>query len=113
MLTDFLEPFLRMRRALIPDGMGGSAQRWEDGDPFLGGVTFVPGGEVEVAGLTALRVVPVLVHEPGVTLWQDERVRRLSDGAVFRVAGCSDDMRTPGRAGVGFAQVRVEEVVCA
>ena len=113
MLTDFFEPFQRLKRTLAPDGLGGATERWEEGETFRGGVTFVPGGEVSVAGLSALRALPVLVHEPGLTLSLNDRVRRLSDGEVFRVAGDSGDMRTPGIAAVQLAQVTIEVIAPA
>lgn len=113
MLSDFLEPFCRVKRSSAPNGLGSSVETWEDGESFRGGVTHVPGTEISVAGHQALRAVPVLVHEVDAALRQDEYVRRLSDGAVFRVAGNSADMRAPAQASVAFAQVPVEVVAFA
>lgn len=113
MLSDFLEPFCRVKRSSAPNGLGGSVETWEDGEIFRGGVTHVSGAEISVAGHQALRAVPVLAHETTVELKQDEYVRRLSDGAVFRVAGNSADMRAPAVASMQFAQVPVERTVMA
>lgn len=113
MLIDYLEPFCRIRKASRPNDLGGYVEHWEECETFQGGVTFVPGGEVDVAGLRALRTVPMLVHEGDVSLWQDEYVRRISDGAIYRVTGNSDDMHTPACATMQFAQVPVEKVVAA
>lgn len=111
MLTDYFEPFALMERTQTPDSLGGTDAAWRDSLIFTGGVTFVPGGETTVAGLRALRTVPVLAHEYDVTLRQGDVVRRISDGAVYRVAGHSADMRTPAFADLRFAQVPVERVV--
>lgn len=113
MITDFFEPFCRVKRTLRDDGLGGTIETWEDGAPFDGGVTHVPGTEITIAGHRALRGQPVLVHETSVGFQQDELVRRLSDGAVFRVAGRSGQMRTPRVAQAQFAQVPVEGVTLA
>lgn len=113
MIGDFFERFQLLERSARPDGLGGTVESWRDGPDFLGGVAARPGSEARVGGHQALRVASVLVHEPGVCLRQDQRVRRVSDGAVFRVCGDSEDMKTPGRAEVGFAQVGVEAVVYA
>ena len=113
MLSDFFEPFCRVKRVSTPNGLGGTVDAWQDGESFQGGVTYVPGGEISIAEHRALRTVPVLAHETTVELKQDEYVRRLSDGAVFRVAGNSDDMRTPAQASVAFAQISVERLVYA
>lgn len=111
MLTDYFEPFALLERTQTPDSLGGTTAKWRDSLIFEGGVTFVPGAETTVAGLRALRTVPVLAHDFDVTLRQDDVVRRLSDGAVFRVAGHSADMRTPACADLRFAQVPVERLV--
>lgn len=111
MLTDYFEPFALLERAQTPDGLGGTAASWRDSLIFSGGVTFVPGGETTIAGLSALRTIPVLAHDYDVTLRQGDMVRRLSDGAAFRVAGNSADMRAPACADLRFAQVPIEKVV--
>lgn len=113
MLSDFFEPFCRVKRTSTPNGLGGTVETWENGETFRGGVTHVPGAEISVAGHQALRTVPVLVHEVTVELKQDEYVRRLSDGAVYRVAGNSGDMRAPAVASMQFAQVPVERTEVA
>ena len=113
MLSDYFEPFALMEREQTPDGLGGTEAVWHDSLIFEGGVTFVPGGETDIAGLRALRTIPVLAHEFDVTLRQGDVVRRVSDGAVYRVAGQSSDMRTPAFADLRFAQVPVERLVTA
>lgn len=110
MLTDYFEPFALLERDQTPDGLGGTRTVWREGVRFSGGVTFVPGAETTIAGLRALRTIPVLAHDYDVTLRQGDAVRRLSDGAVFRVAGNSGDMRAPACADLRFAQVPVESV---
>lgn len=108
MLADYLEDFVRVVRAARPDGLGGVVEEWRDGEGFRGGVTDVPGSEIDVAGQRMLRAHPVLVHETSVGFQQGERVRRVADGAVFRVAGL--DRVTPEKAWVKFGQVVVERV---
>lgn len=113
MLTDFFEPFTLLQRSQSPDGQGGTSEAWRDFASFSGAITHVPGNEVNIAGLQALRTVPVLVHEFDLTLRQGDRVQRNADGATFRVAGCSNDMRTPPPATLQYAQVPVERLVTA
>ena len=64
-----------------------------------------------MAGQITLRSDPVLLHEYDVTLAPGDHVRREKDGALYRVAGRSDDMRTPAFSGLSFAQVPVERLV--
>ncbi len=113
MLQDYFEDFTLLERTQAPDGLGGHTVTWAEGVAFRGGVTQVVGRETDSAGLLALKTTPMLLHEWDVTLSQGDRIRRLRDGAEFRVAGRSDDMRTPLLAGMAFCQVPVERLVTA
>lgn len=113
MLTDFFEDFIRLTRLRQPDGPGQVQDVWTDGAPFRGGVTALTGVETTSAGAPALRTVPMLLHESAVSLAQGERIRRVRDGAVFRVCGASDNMRAPCCASMHFSQVPVERLVSA
>lgn len=113
MLQDYFEDFTLLTCTQSPDGLGGNTIAWAEGITFRGGVTQVVGREIDSAGLLALKTTPVLLHEWDVTLSQGDRIRRLRDGAEYRVAGRSDDMRTPLLAGMAFCQVPVERLVTA
>ena len=111
MLQDYFEDFVLMERLQTEDELGGTDTTWHESIVFRGGVTQVVGKEIDPAGLLALKTSPMLLHEWDITLAQDDRVRRLSDGAEFRVLGRSGDMRTPALAGTSFCQVPVERLV--
>jgi len=113
MLRDYFEDFILLERSQSPDELGGTDVSWKDGIRFRGGVTQVVGKEIDPCGLLALKTSPMLLHEWDVTLQQDDRIRRLSDGAEFRVTGNSSDMRTPPMAGTVYCQVPVERLVAA
>lgn len=113
MLQDYFEDFILLERTRTDDELGGTSVAWAEGITFRGGVTQVVGKEIDPAGLMALKTVPMLLHEWDVTLRQDDRVRRISDGAEFRIIGQSSDMRTPAISGTAFCQVPVERLVTA
>lgn len=113
MLQDYFEDFILLERSRTADDLGGTDTTWTEGVVFRGGVTQVMGKEVDPAGLLALKTVPMLLHEWDVTLLQDDRIRRVSDGAEFRIIGQSSDMRTPAISGLAFCQVPVERLVTA
>lgn len=113
MLSDFLEPFVRLVRQDTADGVGGVACAWTEGERFQAGVTAAAGTMNAPGELPTLRTTAMLVHQPGMVLTPDERIRRLRDGATFRVIGHSADMETPPCATVRFAQVPVERLVTA
>lgn len=113
MLQDYFEDFILLERTQTADDLGGTDTVWTEGITFRGGVTQVVGKEVDPAGLLALKTVPMLLHEWDVTLVQDDHIRRISDGAEFRITGQSGDMRTPAISGMAFCQVPVERLVIA
>ena len=111
MLTDHFEPFTLLERIASPDGLGGECVRLEPVTDFRGALTHTCGEEISVGGRAALRQTPMLLHETDVTLVQGDYVRRERDGAVYRVCGGSDGMRTPAFSGLQFAQAAVERLV--
>lgn len=113
MLQDYFEDFILLAPVRVPDDLGGVSASWREGVPFRGAVTQVVGKETDPCGLLALKTTPMLLHEWDVTLSQDDRIRRISDGAEFRVTGRSGDMRTPAISGMAYCQVPVERLVLA
>ena len=111
MLTDYFEPFMLLERSAEPDGLGGETVTWKPVTDFKGAVTHTCGEENSVGGRAALRQTPMLLHETDVTLAQGDYVRRERDGAIYRVCGGSDGMRTPAFSGLQFAQAAVERLV--
>lgn len=113
MLSDYMEPFILLEPTDTPAPDGGLCRTWGEALIFQGGLTAVMAVETDLADQQARRLSPVLLHEWGVTLRQGDLVQRQADGAFFRVAGHSSDMRTPLKAGFAFAQVPVERLVTA
>ena len=113
MLQDYFEDFIMLVRNQAADDMGGTDESWQEGVTFRGGVTQVVGKEADISGLMALKTVPMLLHEWDVTLVQGDRIRRVRDGAEFRITGNSSDMRTPPAASTTYCQVPVERLVTA
>ena len=111
MVTDYFEDFSLLERQDAPDGMGGQQTTWRYVTGFRGGLTHEAGQMTGVGGRPALCTRPTLLHEYDVTLQPGDCVRRERDGSLWRVNGCSGDMRAPAHAGLLFAQVQVERLV--
>ncbi|MBQ8202220.1 MAG: hypothetical protein IJZ74_10710 [Clostridia bacterium] len=111
MLTDYFEPFALLERISEPDGLGGQRFSFRYVMDFRGGLSYTAGQEISVGGRAVLRSDPVLLHEFDVTLAPGDYVRRERDGAVYRVTGCTEDMRSPAFSGLQFAQVPLERMV--
>ena len=111
MLTDYFEPFVLLERVAVPDDLGSQEVTWQPLTDFRGALTHTCGEEIAVGGRATLRSTPMLLHEPDVTLMAGDHIRRERDGALFRVFGGSDGMRTPAFSGLQFAQAPVERLV--
>lgn len=108
MIDQFFEPFTLLTPACIQDGLGGTATELTPFVAFRGALTQIAAQEQDTAGRMSLRSRPVLLHDFDVTLRMGDRVRREKDGAIYRVAGRPEDMRTPAFSSLRFAQVPVE-----
>lgn len=111
MIADFWEDFLLLRREDTPDGAGGAAQTWTEESFFRGGLARCATAPVRPGDAPMAQVQRWLTHEPGVRLLPEDRVKRVQDGALWRVLGDSREDCTPARCAQPFAQVKVERLV--
>jgi len=109
-LTDYFIPFVHLEKSTTSDGLGGVSTLWTEGVTFQGNITAVC-GSAKKDPARHLKVTPTLVHEYDVTLTPGDIVRRVHDGALFRVMAASSDFRTPEVAATLYAQVPVERLV--
>ena len=102
------EGFRRMIPAPAEDGCGGYGRTFAEGEAFWGaavplsagehdgGPVSLPGGRVRIAA------------ERSAPLRYGDTVMRLSDGALFRIAG--EVSRPPDGAGIGFQSAPAERI---
>lgn len=91
------------------DGEGGFITTWVDGITFEAAIAFNSSMEArraEKEGVTSLYTVTT---SKNAMLEYHDVFRRESDGKIFRVTSDGDDVRTPDRMEVQFAQVTAEE----
>lgn len=113
MIEKWFEPFMLLEAAAASDKLGSERLTFTDDMPFRGALTCTAGKQSSIAGQFVLEESPVLLHEFDVSLLPGDHVRREKDGAVYRVTGRSDSMRSPAWSGLRFGQVSVERVVQA
>lgn len=111
MIERWFEAFTLLDRHANPDQMGGETVTFTADTAFTGVLTMIPGTIYPMGGQPVMKEDPVLLHDFDVTLHPGDHVRRERNGAVYRVTGCSDLMRSPAWSGLNFAQVPVERVV--
>lgn len=111
MIERWFEAFTLLEKHAAPDGLGGESVTFGPYAAFRGVLTLIPGSVFPMGGQPVLQENPVLLHDFDVTLQPGDYVRREQNGAVYRVQGRSDLMRSPAWSGLNFAQAAVERVV--
>ncbi len=109
-LSDFFEPFVMQVQYTAPDDFGGVTWWLDDGDAFQAGISTESSTEAKIAEKNGMKTIYTIVTPETVTLKQDDRVKRVKDGRVYRITSDSADMTTPAPASVRFSQVTAEVV---
>lgn len=111
MIERWFEAFTLLEKETVPDGLGGTGTTYVPILGFRGALTTTTAEQTVMAEQPILAETLVLLHEFDITLSSGECVRREKDGAMYRVADRSGNMRAPAFSGLRFAQVPVERLV--
>lgn len=109
-LEDFFEPFMMQDWSSAPDGLGGLTCTLTDGASFLAGISTDSSTEAKIAEKNGMKKIYTIVTPQTVVLEQNDRVKRVRDGKLYRITSDSADMTTPGVSGMKFSQVGAEVV---
>lgn len=108
LFREFYEPCTRLVKAERPDGHGGQAVEWEDGEPFSAAVVPKTSAVVVVGQGDTLDREYTVTAPVGTALAFHDAFRRERDGQTFRVTSDPADKETPARASFKFEQVQAE-----
>ena len=111
MLTDFFEAFKFRTLTQASSPLGGKIDTWVDGATFQAGVSTNNSREAQIAYRNGLATQYTLVIPAGVSLRQNDRVKRVADGVEYRITSNGADMHTPACAALPYAQVTAEVIV--
>lgn len=109
LIDDFKAPCVLLLVTRTPDGEGGFATAWEEGEPFTAAITFDSSLEARRAEKEGVRSLYTVTTDRDQGLKYHDVFRRLTDNKIFRVTSDGDDVLTPARASFSFAQVTAEE----
>lgn len=112
-LEDFFEDFIMQNWQSEPDGFGGIVWTLSDGAPFRAGIATMSSTEAQLAYQAGTKTVYRIAHRKTLELEQDDRVKRVKDGRIYRITSNSTDMTTPAPAFEAFSWVSAEMVVNA
>lgn len=97
-----------MDKKSVPDGMGGFEYQWTEGAEFQAAVVKNNTLAARVAEKQGVTEVYTITTPKTATLGFNDVIKRLSDGAIFRVTSNAKDSETPDAASFSFAQVSAE-----
>lgn len=110
MLTDFFVPCTVLVRTTAPDGYGGVTETWTAGAQIMAGIATKGSREADIASKPELVRTYSILFADTLTLGLNDRIRRDSDGRIFRITSDSEDMHTPAVSGLHFKQVSAEVI---
>lgn len=108
---EMMESCAMMDRSTVSDGVGGFTYEWTQGATFRAAIiknSTLAAVVAEKQGVTEVYTVTV---DKGVALEFHDVIKRLSDGATFRVTSNIHESETPQRATFQIGQVTAERWV--
>lgn len=103
-----MSPCMFMVPKREPDGSGGFNPTWEPGDAFMAAIYQDTSTEARIAEAAGtVRAYTVTVYRD-VHLKYHDVIKRISDGAVFRITSDSGEKQTPSCAALDMAQATAE-----
>lgn len=109
LIDNFKEPFVFMNKARLPDGEGGSIVEWTEGAEISAALTLdssLTARVAEAQGVTNLYTITV---DKRIPLEFHDVLKRLSDGAYFRITSDGTDKKTPSAATLNMRQASAEK----
>lgn len=110
MLSDFFIPFNLQSRTPAPDGFGDVIWTYADAVPFMAGISTNSSDEAQIAYRNGLKTIYTIVLRKNLTLRQEDVVKRVTDGKLFRITSNAVDMATPAKANESYWQVTAEVI---
>lgn len=109
LMNDFVEDCVLMEKVRVPDGEGGWATSWADGETFRAAITRDSTIQARVAESDGMKAVYTVTTEKTNPLDFHDVFRRVSDGQYFRVTEDGTDRMTPRSSSFQVSQVAAEE----
>lgn len=99
-LEDFFEGFIFVEHDSAPDGLGGEEYELKEGARFRAGIAEISSTEAAIAYRNGLQAVFRITTDLSITLRQNDVVKRVKDGRLYRITSNAADTTTPDVAAV-------------
>ena len=103
-----MDDCVMMDKVSLPDGIGGLTYEWREGAPFRAAIVKDNTMQAKVAEKEGVTEVYTVTVPKSVPLEFHDVIKRLEDGAIFRVTTNTTDSKTPKVATFRFGQVNAE-----
>ena len=103
-----MEHYTRMVPNKIPDGSGGYLTSWEPGENIMAAINRDASTEARIAEAAGTVKVYTVTVGRDVHLKYHDVIRRVSDGAVFRITSDNSEKKTPSCSTLDLAQSTAE-----
>ncbi len=109
-MEDFYEAMCVVNKVSVPDGGGGFVWEWQDGAPFDGRIKLDASTQMQIAQQSGVKAVYNLTTRKSIPLETGALVKRMKDGAVFKVTADPADRQTPALSDLNAMSVSMERV---
>lgn len=109
LLSRAMTPCTKIVKTSGPDGRGGSATQWVDGEEFDAAIVFDSSTQAKIANAAGVKDLYTVTTSRSVTLNYHDVFRRESDNKIFRCTSKGDERKTPASASLDMRQVSAEE----
>lgn len=108
-LIDIMKtPCVFMIPNMEPDGSGGFNTTWEQGDPLMAAIIRDTSTETRIAEAPGTVEAYTVTVDRDVHLKYHDVIKRLSDGAIFRITSDNAEKKTPICSCLNMAQSTAE-----
>lgn len=104
----FMEDCVITAKQSVPDGLGGHNYDWVDSEPFPASIVKNNTMEAKIAEKQGVTEVYTVTVQKGTVIKHNDIIKRLSDGATFRVTSNTKDSESPSVATFGIGLVTAE-----
>lgn len=110
LLDERMETFCRLDKTSVPDGYGGTITVYTEGAEFPAVATKLQSAEMEIAYQRGEKELYAIYCKPSVGLEQNDRLKRMKDGKVFRVTAAPDPFQTIAASAIGLSRTTMEVI---
>ena len=111
LLSQAMEDFTIVNKAIIDDGYGGTTTTYTDGATIKAALSVNQSMEALRGMQEGVTSVYTLITEKSINLGFHDIVKRKSDNQIFRVTSDGQDNKTPATAGLDMRAVTAEKWV--